>query len=157
MLGQILQPVFEGIVFDWDTRAWLAGAALGAHYEKQHDSFRFLARFSASSNYVRSFDESSADISIGDTASTLDFQVNTVHPLGQLHDRPVSLVTVLGATSFVGDARGELGFDEFAEFGLALQIELGDNSLGISDLRIGVKAIQGPDVSGWSLIIGRGL
>ena len=156
-LGAILQPLFEGIVFDWDTRASVVGAAVGAHFDREYEAFRLLARFSASANHVRSFDESSADITISDTASALDFEANTVHPLGLFRERPVSLVTVIGATTLVGGARGELGFDEFAEFGLALQFDLGDNALGIPDLRVGLKTIQGPDVSGWSVIIGRGL
>ncbi len=156
-LGPILRPVFEGIVFDWDTNAWIAGAALGARYERPFDRFRLLANMSASSNHIRSFDESSPDIVIRDTASTLDLEINTVHPLGEFAGLPTELVTVLGATSLVGDARGELGFDEFAELGLALQFELGERSLLPGAIRIGAKAIIGPDVSGWSLIIGRGI
>jgi len=156
-LGEFLRPVFEGIVFDWDTRAWVAGAALGADYERDFDAFRLLTRMTASANRIRSFDASSTDIDFDDVASTLDIAINSVHPIGHLRKVPVSLVTILGATSLVGDARGELGFDEFAEAGLALQFDLRPVGLAIDDFRVGLKAIDGPDVSGWSLVIGRGL
>ncbi|MEE4279320.1 MAG: Solitary outer membrane autotransporter beta-barrel domain [Halieaceae bacterium] len=157
VLGSIFQPVFEGIIFDWETNAWIAGAALGARYERQYDGFRVRSQLSASANHIRSFDESSDDISIRDTASALDIEVNTVHPIGQLAETPVELVTILGATSLVGDARGELGFDEFFEFGLALQFDISRFDFPIGDFRIGAIAITGKDVSGWSLVIGRGI
>ncbi len=156
-LAPIFQPVFEGILFDWETRAWIAGASLGSLYEREFSGFRLRSYFSGSANYIRSFDESSPDISIRDTATTLDIEVNTVHPIGRIADMEMDLVTVLGATSLVGDARGELGFDDFGEVGLALQFDIRRFGLPIDSVRIGAKAIVGPEVSGWSLIIGQGI
>jgi hypothetical protein len=157
VLGPILQPVFEGIVFDWDSRAWIVGAGIAMRFDRALRGFDFHANSSLSSSYIRSFDVSSSDIRIDNTATTFDLELSTIHPLGTLRDRPVSLVTIVGATNLVGDARGELGFDYFLEAGLALQLELPGNRLSLDRLRVGLKAIGGPDVSGWSIIIGRGL
>jgi len=157
VLGPIFQPVFAGIVFDWDTSAWIGGASLGLRFDRQYSGFRVRSNASATANYIRSFDESSADIVIDYTASTLDLELNTLHPLGRFGETPVELVTIVGLTSLVGNARGELGFDEFVEVGLALQFDISRFKLPLESVRVGAKAITGRDVSGWSLVIGRGL
>jgi len=157
ILGPIFQPVFEGIVFDWDTNAWVAGGGLAARFDRAFESFDFHVNGSLSTKYVRSFDESSADIVIDDTATTADLELNTIHPMGSWGERPWSLVTILGFTSLLGEARGELGFDDFVEAGLAVQIDASTSWLPLDKLRIGLKVIGGPDVSGLSLIVGRGI
>lgn len=157
VLGPILQPVFEGIIFDWETNAWIAGAGIAGRYDRSFERIEIHANGGLTTSYIRSFSESREDIVIDDTATTVDLELSTIHPMGTVYDRPWSLVTIVGATGFLGEARDELGFNEFFEAGLAIQFDIGGSPLPIQSLRIGLKAIAGADVSGWALVIGPGI
>jgi hypothetical protein len=119
--------------------------------------FKVRANGSLTTNFVRSFDESSPDIVINDTATTFDIELNTIHPMKPWNDRSWSLVTILGATSLLGEARGELGFNDFFEAGHAVQFDIVTSVSSAYKMRLGVKAIAGPEVSGWALVLGRGI
>ena len=67
---------------------------------------------------------------------------------------PLSIVGLFGMTSIFGPDRDALGFDRFFETGLGLQGDLSSRGWKVTSLRLGLKAIYGPDVTGWGLIVG---
>lgn len=155
---QLFAPVLQNFLFDWDSRASVAGVTLGGRYKQQLTRFRLLGHATGSINQVKSFDESSPLVAFDASVSTFDWELNSVHPLPlEPASVPVDLVTIIGGTHFIGSGNGALGFDGFWEAGLALQFDFQDRTWAIDGLRLGVTTIFGNGVSGWSLVMGRPL
>ena len=47
-----------------------------------------------------------------------------------------------------------LGFERFGEAGLAVEGDVSQRGWRVRKLRLGATAIFGPDVSGWSVVLG---
>ena len=154
---QILEPALRELVFDWSTDAMVYGLVVGADYRGNIGGRRFQLDGSITHHWLESFNESNEFVAFNSTATAADLKYTmTLMPDFSIGQYPVTTVGLLGATTFIGPQRDALGFTEFFEAGLALEADISKHGWGIRSLRFGLKAIVGPDVTGWSLIVGRG-
>lgn len=151
----LLKPALEGLVFDWDADAWLVGASLGADYKRALRSFELNVHGSLSHNYIETYDSSSGLIEFDSQATTFALTAETIHPTTMtVGGYPLDFVASLGNTTFMGSNRDALGFEYFFEAGVALEADMSSKEWPVTKLRLGASAIYGPDVTGWSIILG---
>ncbi len=151
----LLKPALEGLLFDWEADALMLGVAVGFDYRRGFSSLDLNVHGSLTHNHIETYDSSSEFIDFDSRITTFDVQAETVHPTRMsIRDYPISLVTHVGATTFLGDNRDALGFDHFFETGLALEADLSKRDRRLQKLRLGVNLIFGSDVTGWGVILG---
>ena len=154
---ELLQTALSKLVFDWDANAVVYGASLALDYRTTFGRFDIEMLGSLTHHRVESTSASSEFAEFDGQVTALDQELNAVHPTSwTLGGAPLSAVGLFGATSIFGPHRDALGFDRFFEAGLGLEADISARNWKIRSLRFGVKAIFGPDVSGWGLIIGYG-
>ena len=154
----LLQPALAGLIFDWDSNAISYGASVGIDYKRELGGFDIEVLGSLTHHFVESVNAANEFVEFRSRVTAFDLEVNTVHPTSwNLFDNPVSLVGLFGNTRIFGPERDALGFDNFFEAGGGLELDVSARGWKIRSLRFGVKAIFGPDVDGWGLIIGYGL
>jgi hypothetical protein len=142
-LEELLQLIYGGRLFDWSTNATIGRAHLALLYDQRHGHYRVKGGAHLSYAYVDSYSESSGFAGFADHSGTAIFKVDVSRRINSdTAKRALYLIGHLGNTTFLGDNRHELGFDYFNEAGL---------SLGIDKYALGVLAVFGKDVSGWSL------
>ncbi len=150
----VLRPAFKNIIFDWETDAVIYGAALGMDYRRQLGSFATELLASVSRNRLETFNESSEYVEFESGVTSLDMEFNSAHPTGlKLQGHPLDWVLLLGHTRFYGSNRDALGFTNFSEAGLALQLSPRPGGHRNDIWRLGLKTIIGDDVDGWSLVL----
>ncbi len=140
----ILAPLLEGRLYNWETNASIARGSLGLRYDQEHGNYRLKGSAHFSYSYIDSFGESRDFAGFSDHAGTVTLKLDVRHPLNvQLREKPLEIIGHIGNTSFVGSNRDELGFEYFNEIGL---------SLGREKLTLGLLAVLGDEVDGWTLI-----
>lgn len=150
----VVEPVLDGILFDWSSDAWLVGASIGLDYERMFSDEEINLYAGASHNLIETFQSTRGSVEFSSYVTTLRLSGEWVHPTAlRIRSAPLSIVTMLGGTSFAGPYRDELGFAYFVDAGLAFELDLSDREWLISRLRLGAKGIVGEDVTGWSAII----
>lgn len=154
----LLQPALAGVIFDWDSDAISYGASLGLDYRRELGGFDIEVLGSLTHHFIESVNAANEFIDFRGRVTAFDLEVNTVHPTSwRMFDYPVSIIGLFGHTRIFGPERDALGFDNFFEAGAGLELDVSARGWKIKSLRFGAKAIVGPDVDGWGLIIGYAL
>jgi hypothetical protein len=152
---EFLRPVFNNLLFDWDANALVYGASLGVDYRRQYGRIDVELLGNLTHHSVESTSASTELAEFAGHVTAFDLELNAVRPTSMtLGGYPLSVVGLFGMTSIFGPDRDALGFDRFFETGLGLQGDLSSRGRKVKSLRLGLKAIYGPDVIGWGLIIG---
>ena len=151
----VLQPAFENLLFDWDSKARLIGASLSVQYQNQFAGKELAVHGTLTRNYVDSYSESSQAVAFsqGVTTFTLDGEIILPTSL-TIFDRPLAIVPQANYTTFVGSNRDQLGFSDFAKIGVAGEIDISSLDYGIDKIRLGLELVKGRDVRGVVLEIG---
>jgi len=150
----VLKPALENIAFDWDADAWVVGGSVALDYERAFEPVTFRAHSSLTHNRVETWDASSEVVEFSGHATTIDVDLEVVHPLhASLGGYPLSLVGLAGGTAFAGPSRRELGFDHFFEVGAALEADISSRAGKVSRIGLGARLIFGADISGWGLVL----
>jgi hypothetical protein len=143
LLEDLLAPVADGVLYNWSTNAVLSRAHLALRYDQQHGSYRLKSSAHLTYSHVDSYSESSRFPGFTDHSGAAVFKFDVSRRVNSPEaKRPVNLIGHLGATSFLGDTRDNLGFSSFGEVGL---------SVGVSKYAAGVLMVFGDDVDGVSL------
>ena len=152
---QLLQPALTGLIFDWDTSAVSYGASLGLDYRRKLGGFDIEVLGSVSHHYIETVDPPNEFVDFRSRVSAFDLEANTIHPTSwKMFGNPLSIVGLFGHTRIFGPERDALGFDSFFEAGAGIDLDVSARGWKIKSLRFGAKAIFGPDVDGWGLIVG---
>jgi hypothetical protein len=152
---QLLRPALAGLVFDWDASAVSYGASLGFDYRRELGGFNVELLGSVSHHYIESVDAPNEFVDFQSRVSAFDLEVSTIHPTPwKMFGNPLSIVGLFGNTRIFGPERDALGFDSFFEAGAGIDLDVSARGWKVQSLRFGAKAIIGPDVDGWGLIIG---
>ncbi len=147
----ILDPSFNGQIFDWTAYAWVLGGSLWFDYEREFRRFDLGWKTGITLNHVRSFHTSSEEIRFSSEAVTLTTSLESVHETPvNLSGFPICLVLSAGATAFLGPARDALGFPGYTDYGIAFRADITRLGFPLETLQLGGKLIYGPDVIGWS-------
>ena len=154
----VLRPALAGIIFDWDSNAVSYGASLGFDYRRDLTGFDIEVLGSLTHHYIESVNAPNEFVDFRGRVSAFDLEVITLHPTPwSMFDNPLSIVGIFGNTRIFGPERDALGFDSFFEAGAGIDLDVSARGWKLKSLRFGAKAIFGPDVDGWGLIIGYGL
>ena len=156
LLGNTLvKPALEGLIFDWHCYGRVFGASIGAEYQHAYGAFDATLRASLTGNDIESYDSSSEAVDFHAQVGTFDVAVEVVQPTAwSIASTPLALVWLAGGTWFLGGDRDVLGFERFGEAGLAVEGDVSRRGWRVRKLRLGATAIFGPDVSGWSVVLG---
>jgi hypothetical protein len=142
-IEDVLAPVADGVLYNWDTLASVVRASVSLSYDRNYGLWRVKGSGHLSGSYIDSFDESDRFDGFSDDAGNLGLKLDVSHPTGfEFRDFPVFLIGHLGYTEFIGGNRDELGFTGFGEAGV---------SVGVQKFTLGLLGILGSDVSGWNL------
>jgi hypothetical protein len=153
--SELLRPIFTNLLFDWDANAVVYGASLGLDYRRQYGQIDLEVLGNLTHHLVESTSASTELAEFEGHVTAFDLEVNAVRPTSlTLGGYPLAVVGLFGMTSIFGPDRDALGFDRFFETGLGLQGDLSAKGWKVTSLRLGLKAIYGPDVIGWGLIVG---
>lgn len=153
--NDFFRPIFSNLLFDWDANALVYGASLGLDYGRQFGNIDLEVLGNLTHHRVESTSASTEFAEFDGHVTAFDLEVNAVRATSlTLGDSPLAVVGLFGMTSVFGPDRDALGFDRFFETGLGLQCDLSARGWKLTSLRIGLKAIYGPDVTGWGLIVG---
>ncbi len=149
----ILAPALRGLAYDWTADAVVFGGTVWLDYKFPYETFDIAVHAGLTQNWIRSYYVSDEAISFSSFATTLSGNVETIHPTGiQLGGYPLSLVLSGGGTAFLGPGKDALGFDRFANAGVAFQADISRIGLPVRTLRLGAMGIAGPNVLGWSIL-----
>jgi hypothetical protein len=151
----LVKPALEGLVFDWHCYGRVFGASIAAEYRHTFGAFDTMVYASLTANDIDSYDSSSETVDFHDQVGTFDVGIEVVQSTDwSMASMPLALVWLAGGTWFVGNDRDVLGFERFAEAGVAVEGDLSQRGWRIRKLRLGATAIVGPDVTGWSVVLG---
>ena len=148
--------LLDGILYNWDTDAWIGSLVFGCDYTRLfRDVYDLNVKGRYTYSHVSSFNESNSFPAFDGNAQTVSLAVELKHPLGfSLARYPVSGIAHLGDTMFVGDNRKALGFDSFFDLGYSLEIDISDMGFFINSLRLGYQWNTGSDVEGHTVLFG---
>lgn len=148
-----VKPLLKGILFDWASDAWVAGASIEADYNRPVGAKLLTVHAGATHNLIETFDTPRGQVEFSSYATTLSLKSELTSPTRhKMMGNPLAVVTMMGATAFIGPNRDQLGFDSFMDAGLALETDLTQHGWRVKKVRIGAKGIYGEDVIGWSAI-----
>lgn len=140
----LLAPAADGVLYNWSTNAVLARAHAALRYDQRHGPYRVKSSAHLTYSHVDSYSESSRFLGFKDHSGAAVFKLDLSRRINsEQAERPIHLIGHLGATSFLGDTRDELGFSSFGEAGV---------SLGVSHYAAGVLFVFGDKVEGLSLV-----
>jgi hypothetical protein len=154
--SSIISRLFDGILYNWDTDAWIGSLVFGFDYKHlftETYDLNVTGRYTYS--HVSSFNESDGFPSFDGNAQTVSLAADLKHSLGfSIAQYPISGVAHLGNTTFVGDNRDALGFDSFFDLGYSLEIDISDMAFFVNSLRLGYQWSIGSDVKGHTILFG---
>ena len=146
--------IFDGIIYNWDTYAWLGSFSTGLDFSHQMDTAYTLdikGRYTFT--HVASFSESNDFQSFDGTAQTASIMANVEHPLGfSMREMPFFGVAHLGYTFFIGPNRDTLGFDSYGELGYSVKVDITHLDSFIDHLRFGYQYSLGDNVTGHTVL-----
>ena len=153
--NEFLRPVFTNLHFDWDSNAVVYGATLGIEYRRQYHRTVVEELGNLTHQRGKSTTASTPLADFDGHVTAFDLELNAVRPTSlKLAGYSLAVVGLFGYSGIFGPHRDALGFDHFFETGLGLQGDLSSKGWKLTSLRLGLKAIYGPDVKGWGLIVG---
>lgn len=156
-LGELLlAPILDGVLFNWDTNAWIASANAGLEYGwRWRERYEMSAKGRYTYSHIASYSESRDLPSFSEDTGTASVKLDMKHPWGgSLWGRPLFGVANIGATAFTGSNRDALAFTHFYEFGYSLGLDISNDNRFLEDVRIGYQLSTGKDVDGYSVLFG---
>ena len=155
-LGQAILPVLaDGILFNWDTNARVAGITVGMGYATKYaDKYDLDISGRYTQSHIASYSESRDLPSFNEHTGTFSLKADLVHPYGiAVADLPVFGKVHLGGTAFTGKNRDALGFTHFYELGYSVGLDLSRFGYKVKNVSIGYQWNQGRDVEGYSVLL----
>ena len=149
----ILAPLVDGILFNWDTNATIAGVSGGLDYRQRFaDTYNLdlTARYTYSQ--IDSYSESRDLASFSEDTGTVSITADLDHPWNMaLGNLPLFGTVHAGGTAFTGPNRDTLGFSHFYLLGYSIGIKVGETNRYFDSFSVGAHANFGSDVEGYSL------
>jgi len=153
---ELIAPVVDGVLFNWDTNARIASLTGGLDY-KTTLADRYPLDLTARYTYsqIDSYSESRDLQSFSEDAGTVSASAQLEHPYtASLWERPLFGVAQLGVTAFTGPNRDALGFNHFYSLGYSVGIDVSQQSRYFDGFTLGGQLNIGPDVDGFSIVFG---
>ncbi|WP_188109781.1 autotransporter outer membrane beta-barrel domain-containing protein [Pseudohalioglobus sediminis] len=153
---EILAPILDGVLFNWDTNAWVASLATGLDYNWQwRERYDMSIKGRYTYSHIASYSESRDLQGFSESTGTTSLKLDMKHPWApKLLGRSLFGIAHVGATAFTGSNRDALGFTHFYEFGYSVGVDLSADNRFLEDISIGYQLSTGTDVDGHSILVG---
>jgi hypothetical protein len=120
-----LQPLFDGLLFNWQTNAWLITPSIGLDWSHAIGDAKLDLRGHIARSWIRSFGESTTFQSFSEAANAYSIRADYAQPTSyRIADRALSWIAYGGYAGFFGANRDALGFDAVAEVGGGFELPL---------------------------------
>lgn len=150
-----LRPQLDGLLLNWQTKAWLITPSVGVQWQGADTVHRTRIGGHVARSWINSFDESDPQLRFRETANVYSVHAEYAAPLGmQLASRPLDWVVLGSYAGFFGADRDAMGLQAIAELGLALEVPLAGNDSASDRVRVGASYLFGPNGKGWTLGLG---
>jgi hypothetical protein len=156
VLSELIAPVLDGVLFNWDTNARISSLTGGLDYHTRiADQYKVTLNGRYTFSHIASYSESRDLQSFSEDTGTLAASADVEHPWGaSLGDMPLFGVARLGATAFTGPSRKALGFSHFYNIGYSVGLNVAERSRYFEGFTLGAQYNFGSDVDGVSLVFG---
>jgi hypothetical protein len=147
-----LQPMLDGLLFNWQTNAWLVTPSIGLEYATTFGEAKATIRGHVARSWIDSFDASDPAQSFSEAANIYSIRADYARPLGySIADRPLNWVVYGGYAGFFGANSDALGFKSVAEIGGGFELPLYADQPKSERARLAAGYLFGPDVKGWTI------
>ena len=149
---QLLDPLFNGIITDFDVQSMTYSAALGLGYEETLGVVDVSLRGMFTYAYTDSFKQTHDVQSISEDTETLVVRLETRAPTGlSIAGHGVRWLGLAGYTTFFGPNRDALGFSYIAEVGLGFDIDISTENNFLDHIGLRGSYLFGDDMTGWQV------
>lgn len=153
--GVLLQPVFDGTLFNWGADAWVATPQLGFAWKSDTPGRDLQVQGHVAWSRIASYGESVPAHRFNESAGVWSLRgAYSVPTRWRALDRPLEGVVYGGYSGFFGPHRSALGFSSVSEIGLGVQAPLATSSEQSRRLRVGASYLFGPHLRGWAVSFG---
>jgi hypothetical protein len=153
--AKILQPVLDGLLFNWDANAWLVTPGVALEWTEAVGEGRARVRGHVARSWIASFDETDPVQRFREATNIYSVRGEYVHPTAwKAFERRMSWVAYGSYAGFFGANRDVLGFDAVAEVGGGLELPLVADAPKAERVRLQAAYLFGSGVRGWTLGLG---
>ena len=147
-----LKPLLNGLLFDWQTNAWLVTPGIALEWATTFGEARTTVRAHVARSWISSFDESDPAQSFNETANIYSIGADYARPTGiTVADRALNWVVYGGYAGFFGANSNALGFTSVAEIGGGFEVPFAADRPNGDRVRLAAGYLFGPDVKGWTI------
>lgn len=147
-----LKPVLSGLLFDWQTDAWLITPSVALQWATTFGEARTTVRGHVARSWISSFSESDPAQSFNETANIYSIRADYARPTGFIvADRALNWVVYGGYAGFFGANSDALGFTSVAEIGGGFEVPFATDRPNGERVRLAAGYLFGPDVKGWTV------
>jgi hypothetical protein len=147
-----LQPLFDGLLFNWQTDAWLITPSIGLDWSHPIGDAKLAIRGHVARSWIQSFGESTSFQSFSEATNAYSIRADYAQPTSyRIADRALSWVAYGGYAGFFGANRDALGFDAVAKVGGGFELPLHTDRPNSDRVRLAAGYLFGPDVRGWTI------
>lgn len=124
-LTNILKPLYNGKLFNWNTYASVSSIGLGVSY-----IWKLLDRFStikvnAYRTYVNSFNESNSAVVFNESANMIALKADLIFPTGiKIYGYRLDFILLHGTNNFFGENRNTLGYTTSYQAGTGIELPI---------------------------------
>jgi hypothetical protein len=147
-----LQPFLDGLLFNWDTNAWLATPSLGLEWSAADAAGKTTVRGHVARSWVSTFDATDPVQEFDEAANIYSIRAERSIPSDlRAFGRPLGWVVYGGYAGFFGANRSALGFSSVAEIGGGVELPISPDRQNAERLRLAAGYLFGADVKGWTV------
>jgi hypothetical protein len=153
--ASILQPVLDGLLFNWNADAWLFTPGVALEWTDTVSAGTARVRGHVARSWITSFGETDPVQHFSEATNIYSVRVEYVQPAGwKAFERPLSWVAYGSYAGFFGANRDVLGFDAVAELGGGLELPVTPDAPKAERLRLQAAYLVGSGVHGWTVGLG---
>ena len=147
-----LQPLLNGLLFNWHTNAWLTTPSLGLAWSTGDAEGKATVRGHVARSWISTFGATDPVQEFNETANMYSVRAEYAKPgRWQAFGWPLGWVVYGSYAGFFGANRDALGFTTVAELGGGLELPVSAEREKSERLRLSAGYLFGPDVRGWSI------
>lgn len=150
--ANLLQPVFDGLLFNWNANAWLVTPSVALEWSAPVADGRAKLRGHVARSWIGSFDETDPVQHFNEAANIYSVRGEYSRPTSwTVMERGVNWVAFAGYAGFFGANRDVFGFDGVADVGGGLEVPLAADRPRGERLRFSGAYLVGSGVHGWTV------
>jgi hypothetical protein len=150
-----LQPLLDGLLFNWHTDAYLVTPNIGLEWKFARPERRVSIVGHVAWSWISSFDASDPALKFNETVGVYSIRADYAAPTRMsVFERPLDGVVRAGYAGFFGANREALGFTSVAEVGAGVEVPISANAEISRRIRLTASYLFGPNITGWAVGLG---